>query len=69
MNNELERILKEAVVAYSKVLSRHSPGETEKMTRNLSQDFRYLDRDLNSKPPKYEGVLTTRPQNSVKICP
>jgi hypothetical protein len=29
MNNELERIWKEAVVAYFNVLSRHLPGEAE----------------------------------------
>jgi hypothetical protein len=46
-----------------KILSRHSPGETEE---NHNQDSWSLGRDLNSGPPEYEaGVLTIRPQLSV----
>jgi hypothetical protein len=37
-DDELERMWKEAVVAYFKVLSRHSPGGTEENTKTLSQD-------------------------------
>jgi hypothetical protein len=48
------------------VLSRHSPGGTEKTTKNLSQDSWSLGRDLNPGPPEYgAGVLTTRPRRSV----
>jgi hypothetical protein len=36
-NNELERIKKEAVVAYFEVLSLHLPGETEE-THKEPQD-------------------------------
>jgi hypothetical protein len=32
-----------------------------KTTENLSQDSRFPGRDLNSRPAKYEGVLTARP--------
>jgi hypothetical protein len=42
-----------------KVLSRHSPGGTEKTTKNLN----HYSRDLNPGPPEYKaGVLTTRPR-------
>jgi hypothetical protein len=41
VNGELERKLKEAVVAKCKVLSRHLPGWIEKTTKNFSQDSRY----------------------------
>jgi hypothetical protein len=47
-------------VAYLEVLSRFLPGETEEMTKNLSQDSRYAGRDLNSRRPEFEvAVLTT----------
>jgi hypothetical protein len=36
---ELERMLKEAIVAYFKVLFRHLPGETFKATKKLSSRF------------------------------
>jgi hypothetical protein len=36
VNDELERMCKEAVVAYFNVLSRHSPGRTEKTTKDLT---------------------------------
>jgi hypothetical protein len=56
---ELERILKEAVVAYFKLLSRNSHGGNEESQKNLSQDSRFRDRDLNPGPQEYEaGALT-----------
>jgi hypothetical protein len=59
----LGRIWKEAVVAKFKVLSRHLPVETEKMTKVLSQDSRSPGRGLNPGPPEYKvGVLITRPR-------
>jgi hypothetical protein len=37
-------------------------------TKNLSQDSKSLDRDLNPGPPEYQvGVLTTRPRGSVTM--
>jgi hypothetical protein len=60
-DNELERMWKEAVVAFLKVLSRHLPGGTEENDENLSQNCRSPGRDLSPGPPEYEaGVLTTR---------
>jgi hypothetical protein len=45
----------------SKVLFRHSPGESEEKDESLSQGSRSPGGDLNPGPPKYEaGVLTTR---------
>jgi hypothetical protein len=74
MDIELERMLKETVVAYFKVLSRYLPGGTEenqnlrktKTKKGLSKDSRSRRRDLNKKPLEYEaGVLTTAPRPSV----
>jgi hypothetical protein len=51
-----------------KVLSWHSPGGTEENHENpqISIAGRW-GRDLNLGPPKYKaGVLTTRPQRSVR---
>jgi hypothetical protein len=57
INNELERIWKEVVIAKFKVLLWHLPVWTEE---NLSQDSQSLDPDLNPGPPKYKaGMLTT----------
>jgi hypothetical protein len=43
-----------------KVLSRHSPGETEENTKTLSQDSRSPSLGLNPGLPVYEtGMLTT----------
>jgi hypothetical protein len=54
MKNELERIRKEAAVAYFMVLSRHLPGETEKHEGRRSPGH-----SLTPSPPEYEaGVLT-----------
>jgi hypothetical protein len=36
-----------------------------KTAKNLSQDSRSPGRDLNTVPPKCEGVLSTQPQCSV----
>jgi hypothetical protein len=49
-----------------KVISRHSPGETEKNDENLSPDNWFPGRDLNPGLPEYEvGVLTTLPRRLV----
>jgi hypothetical protein len=40
VNDELEKIWKEAVMTYFKVESRHSPGGTKDNAENLSQDSR-----------------------------
>jgi hypothetical protein len=63
MNDEMERICKEAVMPYFKVLSKHFPTGTDE---NLDQGSRYPCRDMNPGPPEYEaGVLTTQPRRSV----
>jgi hypothetical protein len=57
VNNELERILKEAVLVYFLVpLSRNSPGGTELNHENpFSHYIRFPGRDLNPGTPEYEG--------------
>jgi hypothetical protein len=51
-----------------KVLSRHSPGETEESHEKFNQDTRSPGRDLNTWSFEYEaGVLTTRPRSSVRV--
>jgi hypothetical protein len=66
MNYELEKIWKESVIVYIKVLSRHLPGGIEENYKNLSKDSRSVDRDLNKGLPKYEArILTTRSRRSV----
>jgi hypothetical protein len=52
MNNEVERILKEGVVVWFKVLFQNLPGGLKKTTKSHSQDSRLLGRDLNPVPPK-----------------
>jgi hypothetical protein len=49
---------------------RYYPGiclkDTKKTTKELSQDSRFPDQDLNPGPPECEpGMLTTYPQSSV----
>jgi hypothetical protein len=68
MKNKLQIMLKEAVVAYFKVLPQHLPGRTEESHGNLSQDSRPPGRDLNQRSLEYEtGVLTARSRCSVDI--
>jgi hypothetical protein len=65
MNDELERMCKEAVMALFKVLSQHLPGRTEK-SHEETQDSGSSGRDLNTGLPEYEaGVLHTRPRHCV----
>lgn len=46
--DELQRIWKESVVIYLKILSNHTPGGGGKTTKiNLSHDNRSLDQDSN----------------------
>jgi hypothetical protein len=47
MNGQLERVCKEAVVAYLKVLFRHLPGELNKTMKNLPEDSRDLTEYLS----------------------
>jgi hypothetical protein len=61
VNDESERMQKEAAVAQFKVLSQHWLARTEKIKKNLSHDSQSLGQDLKPGPPKYEGVLITRP--------
>jgi hypothetical protein len=52
VNDELERMWKDAIVAELKVL--HFPGGTEENYHYLNQDSRSLDRDLNPGPSEFE---------------
>jgi hypothetical protein len=62
MNDELETIWKEAVVAKCKVPSQHLNIGTEE-NHEEPQDSLSQERDLNSGHPEYEAcVLTTRPR-------
>jgi hypothetical protein len=51
MNDELERVRKEAVVTYLKVIFRHSLGGTEKTNKNLGQGNQCSGRCSNREPP------------------
>jgi hypothetical protein len=71
VNDELERIWKEAAVAY--LILRYYPGicleRLRQTIKNLSEDSLTPGRDLNPDPPEYEArVLTTWPQRSVKMA-
>jgi hypothetical protein len=48
MNDELERMCNEAVLALFDALSHNLPGVTEENHKNLSQDIWYPGRDYNS---------------------
>jgi hypothetical protein len=49
---------------------RHYPGICLiKTTEKLSPSSRFAERDSNSGPPKYGGVLTTQPLYSVQSFP
>jgi hypothetical protein len=54
MNEELETILKEAVLASGFDLPWHFPGGTAKNQTKLSQNNVPPDRDLKPGPPEYE---------------
>jgi hypothetical protein len=67
VNNELERMWKEAAVALFKELSRHLTGRTEETHENLIQTSLSLGRNLNPGSPRYEAeVITTLLQRSVQ---
>jgi hypothetical protein len=53
MNNELEGICKEVIVAWFKIPSRYILGETEENCENFSQDSLWPGRGLNEAPPVY----------------
>jgi hypothetical protein len=54
MNDELERIWKETIIAYLKVLSWHSPGVAKKTTRNFNQVSPYPGQGTtNWLPPEH----------------
>jgi hypothetical protein len=55
VNDELGRVLKEAVVPNFEALSRHSPGGTEEIHEMLRQGSRSPGKDLNPGPPEYEA--------------
>jgi hypothetical protein len=55
MNVEVERVCKNTVVAYNKVLSRHASTRTEEKKPTNNQYSRCPDRDPNRVPPEYES--------------
>jgi hypothetical protein len=66
VNEKLEGVWKETVVAFFNVLSWHLPRGTEKTTKIVGQDIRSLGRDFNPRPPEYEAaMLTSRALHSV----
>jgi hypothetical protein len=54
VNDELERIWEEAVVANLKYCSGIWLEGLRKTTKYISQDSRFLNRDLNPGPPEHE---------------
>jgi hypothetical protein len=57
VNDELERISKEAAMAYLRYNSSiHLEGLT-KTIKNLSQDSQSQGQDLNPEPPEYKAGL------------
>jgi hypothetical protein len=61
--DELERIWKEAAMAYPRYYPEIFLGWLRKTRKNLSQDFRFPGRDLNRTLPEYsaERYLYTDP--------
>jgi hypothetical protein len=55
VNNEFERMWKEAVVAIFEILSYHLSGRTEETHKSFSQYNRSPARDLSRRPPKYKA--------------
>jgi hypothetical protein len=67
VNDDLERMWKEAAVAKFKMLSQHLLGGAEENHENLNQDSQSPGRDLNPGHPEYEAeMLTTRPLRMVQ---
>jgi hypothetical protein len=66
VNKELDRTRKEAV---SPNLRHYRRICLEGEQRNSSQDSRFLERDLNTRPPEYEaGLLGIQPRLSIFVC-
>jgi hypothetical protein len=66
MNDESERMYKEAIVPNFRYYRGICLEVVRKSTKNFSHDGRSSGRDLNPVPPEYEaGVLTTRLQFSI----
>jgi hypothetical protein len=59
VNNELDRVWKEAVMALFEVLSWHLPEGLRKTTKDLGQNSWSPGRDLNPGPPEYKGGVFT----------
>jgi hypothetical protein len=55
VNDELERIWKEVVVAKFKLQSRYLSGETEECPENISQNIQCPGRESNSVSTEYES--------------
>jgi hypothetical protein len=64
VNNELERMWKDAVTTYVKIIAQYLPVETKENHKKLYS----LGQDLKPGSSKYEtGMLTTQPRCSVTI--
>jgi hypothetical protein len=55
----MERVWKEAVMAYFMVLSQHLSRDSEEDHENLIQDSRIPSRDSKFKPPEYKAEMLT----------
>jgi hypothetical protein len=67
VNDELEKMLKEAVVVYFKALSQHFPGGTEENHENVINDSRSPGQDFYLGPSEEEaGVLVNHSIISLK---
>jgi hypothetical protein len=64
VNDELERMVIEAVVAYLSLLSRYLPGWTELNHKEFSRDSRYPGRNLKARPPDYEAGVANHQEIS-----
>jgi hypothetical protein len=54
MNDEVERMWKESVVAYFKSTTQHSPGGIEETMKDIRQDSQCPSHDSNQALPKFK---------------
>ena len=69
VNNELERMQKEAAVAQNETLFQHLPGETEESQLHSNYDSWCPRRDSNRAPAEYksETLISEAPFSVVNI--
>jgi hypothetical protein len=66
VNDELDRMWKEAVVDEFKVLFQDFSGGTEKTTKKTCHNSRFLAWDLNSRFPEYEAIRPWRSARQIQ---